>query len=203
VALELLLRGPALEPDQRARLGARLEASLGTGPAIWHFARAVEIAEALAELDLQDELERMRAPMLALLADRWEVFPAGALGTDLAGFSTIEENGRPRFPDAWALLPIHLMERFGVPANVDFSALERTLQHFEHSGFPWTADTIPQRRAALARIQLEHELAPPARGLRRVFELRVMLAACLLGVLCVLATFQAPPDPHRVQPGAP
>ena len=148
----------------------------------------------LALLGRDDLLAELRPLARALIADHW-VSAERAQGryARQGGFTPNPERFSTSFADE-TLHALELMERFGVPAEVELHELRGYLRRECVDVLHWEALKYfeAEEHAALATFDARFEL-PQRSWLERLLAERLAIVAVLMVALCALAIRMAPP----------
>jgi len=188
-AFWLLRDDLGLSAQTRASIAARLEATWPEVGKHGALGDALLCVRALDLLGFPERADALRERAQRLVVAHW--VPSAPVFGRSGGFSPNPEQFRTSFDDStWHA--VELMERFGVPPEIDTRFLRG---HLRTESRVRLMDRKPelQARSRAALLVLEEGIGlPPRSVVQRVLDERLLLASVLIVALCLLAIRLAP-----------
>jgi hypothetical protein len=186
------------DPALRRHIADRIEASWPEPDAYGPLEDALLCVRALDAIGATTRADALREPTQALLVSHW-VSSGAWFFSKAGGFTSDPVKFRTSFDDqTW--FAVQLMERFGVPPEIDLRLLRGHLRTESRVMFFDTAFSLNAMSRASLRVLEDKIGMPPRSPLQRVLDERLLIASLLLVGLCLLAIRLAPsfePDTSR------
>jgi hypothetical protein len=186
------------DPVLRERVAEGLEVSWPDEKAHGALEGALLCVRSLDAIGESARAEQLRDRVHALLVSHW-ISDNTRIFSILGGFTSDPVKFRTSFDDqTW--FAVQLMERFGVPPEIDLRLLRGHLRTESRVMFFDTAFSLNAMSRASLRVLEDKIGMPPRSPLQRVLDERLLIASLLLVGLCLLAIRLAPsfePDTSR------